>query len=190
MPRLSIAAGCALLADAAVAPGAERPAVWIDWPEDAARSDGWLAAVPAGAVEVGSVVPAGARAGRSGGMQDVVVAEPRAAMAASRDALLVAADALPAGMVDWPGAPVESRDDPAEPRDDRDARRGGWEVRRGAPAGCREALAGRAERPGGQAARLHRDGRDVGPEDVCQADPDERREGDPVHPDAMRREAA
>jgi len=191
MPRPSIAAGCDLLAGAAVAPETvPPPAVGIDWPEGAARSDGWLAAVPAGAVEVGSVVPAVARAGRSDGMRVVVEAELRAATAVSRAALQDAAAALPDGTDERLDVPAGQPDDPVEPRDDRDARRDGWEARRGAPACCQEALAGRAERPGGQASRRHRDGRDAGPEDVCRADPAERREGDPVRPDAMRREAA
>ena len=171
---LSIAAGV-LLAGAGVAPGAVRPpAVWIDWPEGAARSDGWRAAVPAGAVAAGSDVIAVARAGRLGGMQVVVVAALRAVTAA-----------LPAGTDERLDVPDGQRE--AESRDGQDARRDGQDVRRGAPAGCREALVGQAERPGGQAARLYRDDRDVGREDVCRADPDERRGGDPG---AMRRGAA
>ncbi len=118
-------------------------------------------------------------------MPVVVVAVLRAAMVALRDARQDAADASPAETVAWLDAPVEQRDGPDARQDDRDARRGD-------PAGCRvpEGLAGQAERPGGQAARLHRDDRDVCPEDACRADPDERRAGDPGHPDAMRREAA
>ena len=180
MPCLSIAAGCVLLAGAGVAPETvPPPAVWIDWPEDAARSDGWRAAVPAGAVEVGSAVTAVARAGRLGGMQVVVVAALRAVTVA-----------LPAGTDERLDVPAGQSDDLVELRDGQDALRVGRDARRAAPAGCREALAGQAERPAGQAARLYRDDRDVGPEGVCRADPDERRGGDPVHPDATRREAA
>ncbi len=116
-------------------------------------------------------------------MQVVVVAALRAGMAASRDA-------LPDGTDERLDVPAGQPDDPVEPRDGQDALRDDRDARRGAPAGCRVVLAGRAERPGGQAARLYRDDRDVGPEDVCRADPDERQGGDPVHPDAMRREAA
>jgi len=192
MPCLPIAAGV-LPAGASVAPEAVRPAVWIDGPEGAARSGGWLAAVPAGAAEAGWAVPA---AGRLGGMRVVVVAVLRAAMVALRDARQDAADASPAGTVAWLDAPDGQRDDPVEQRDGPDARQDDRDARRGGPAGCRvpeglvDRLAGQAERPGGQAARLHRDDRDVCPEDACRADPDERRAGDPGHPDAMRREAA
>ena len=114
-----------------------------------------------------------------GGMQVVVVAALRAVTVA-----------LPAGTDERLDVPAGQPDDPVEPRDGQDALRVGRDARRGAPAGCRVVLAGRAERPGDQAARLYRDDRDVGPEDVCRDDPDERRGGDPVHPDAMRREAA
>jgi len=196
MPCLPIAAGCVLLADAGVVPGDGRPAVWIDWPEGAARSGGWLAAVPAGAVEVGSAVPA---AESLGGMQVVVEAGLRDAVAASRDARQDAADASPAGTVAWLDAPDGRRDDPVEQRDGLDVRRDDRDARRGDPAGCREDLsrddpddrqAGQVECPAGQAARLYRDGRDARPEDECQADPDERRGDDPDHPDATHREAA
>lgn len=187
MTRPSIAAGV-LPAGAGVAPAdVPPPAVWMDGPEGAAHSDGWLAAVPAGAVEA---VTAAERAGRSDGMQVVVVAVLPAVTAASRAALQDAADALPAGMDARLDVPAGQPDDPAESRDDRDARRDGRGACRGALAGCRVALAGRALRPAGQAARQHRDDRDVGPEDARRADPDVRQGDDPGHPDAMRRGAA
>ena len=123
-------------------------------------------------------------------MQVVVVAALLAAMAARRDATRDVVAVLPVGTADW-------LDDPAGQRDGRDAPQAGRDVRRGDPAGCREGLCQEdlADRPGGQAERrvgrvAYPDGRDGRPEDVCQADPAERRVGDPVHPDAMRREAA
>jgi hypothetical protein len=103
---------------------------------------------------------------------------------------------LPAATDERLDVPDGQPDDPAELRDGRDARRDG-------PAVCREdrddRLAGRPERPvgqaarryrAGQAARLHRDDRDVGPEDARRVGPDERRGDDPGHPGAKRREAA
>ena len=126
-------------------------AVWIDWPAGAAHSDGWRAAVPAGAVAAGSAVTAVERAGRSGEMQ--------VAMAALRVAIPDAADALPVGTADWLDAPGGQRDDPAERRDGRDVLLDDRGARRGDPAGCREDLYREdlADRPAGQAER--RDGR-------------------------------
>src|SRR6185312_8679097 len=177
MPRLSIAAGCVLLAGAGVAPGAVLPtAVWIDWPEVAAHSDGWRAAVPADAVAAGSAVPAAERVGHLDGRL-AAVAVPRAALrdavAAPRDALQDAADALPAATVDWLDAPDGPRDDPAGQQDAPDALRDGRDVRRGAPAGCREDLCREdlADCPAGQAER--RDGR-AAPQDDRVAHPDDR----------------
>lgn len=200
MQCLSIAAGFVLPAGAGVAPAdVLPPAVWMDGPEDAARSDGWPAAVPAGAV---AVVTAAARAGRSDATQVVVVALLRDAVAASRAAQRDVADALPAATDERMDVPDELPDDPAGQRDARDARRDVRGVRRGDPAVCREDRDGQAERPAGRAARLYRDGRDpgqadqaVGREDArqgdaCQAGPDERRGDDPGHPGAKRREAA
>ena len=107
-------------------------------------------------------------------MQVVVVVARRAAMAA--------VDALPVGTAEWPDAPGGQRDDPAERRDGRDALQDGRDVRRGDPAGCREDLCQEdlADRPAGQAERrdgrvAYPDGRDGRREDVCRADPDERR---------------
>lgn len=189
MPCLLIAAGYVLLADAAVVPGDVRPAVWIDWPEGAARSDGWPAAVPAGAV---AVVTAAGRAGRSDGKRAVVVAALRDAAAASRDALQDVADAFPAATDERLDVPDGQPDDPAELRDARGARRDDPDVPREDLA--REDLddrpGGQAEHRDGRAVRLRRDGRDAGLEDARRADPDERRGDDPGHPDAMRREAA
>src|SRR6185312_12373246 len=170
MPRLSIAAGCVLLAGAGVAPGAVPPtAAWIDWPGVAAHSDGWRAAAPADAVAAGSAVPAAERAGRWGGMQAAVAAlaaVPRDAVAAPRDAPQDAADALPAATVDWLDAPDGPRDDPAGQQD-------GLDARRDAPAGCREDLCREdlADCPAGQAER--RDGR-AAPQDDRVAHPDDR----------------
>lgn len=159
----------------------------MDGPEGAARLDGWRAAVPAGAVAAGLAVPAVARAGRPDAIQVVVEAGLRDAAAVSRAARRDVADALPAATDERLDVPDGQPDDPAELRDGRDARRDG-------PAVCREdrddRLAGRAERPVGQAARLHRDDRDVGPEDARRVGPDERRGDDPGHPGAKRREAA
>ena len=149
---LFIAAGCDFLACALVAPETVPPAaVWIDWPEGAAHSDGWRAAVPAGALAAGSAVTAVERAGRWGGMQVVVVVR--------RGAILDAVDALPVGTADWPDAPGGQRDDPAERRDGPDALQDGPDARRGDPAGCREDLCREdlADCPAGQAER--RDGR-------------------------------
>jgi hypothetical protein len=132
-------------------------------------------------------------------MQVVVEAGLRDAVAASRDARQDAADVSPAGTVAWLDAPDGRRDDPVAQRGGPDVRRGDRGARRGDPAGCREGLsrddpddrlAGQVECPAGQAARLYRDGRDARPEDECRADPDERREDDPDHPDATHREAA
>lgn len=193
---LFIAAGRALLAGGAVAPETVSPAaVWIDWPESAAHSDGWWAAVPAGAVEAGSPVTAVESAGRSDGMQ-VAVAVLLAATdgtAARRDAIRDVVAVLPVGTVDWLDAPGGQRDAPAEQQDGRDALQDDRDARRGDPADYREEL---ADCPAGQAER--RDGRDA-----CRDDPDARRDdrdarqagpdecqGDLGHPDATHREAA
>jgi hypothetical protein len=101
------------------------------------------------------------------------VAALPAATAAPRDALRDAVAALPVVTVERLDAPGGPRDDPAEQRDGRGARRDG-----------------QAECPVGQAERLHRDDRDVGPEDARRAGPDECRAGGPAHPDATHREAA
>lgn len=166
----------------------------MDWPEGAARLDGWRAAVPAGAVAAGLAVPAVARAGRPDAIQVVVEAGLRDAAAVSRGALRDVADVLPAATDERLDVPDGQPDDPAEPRDARDARQDDRDARRDDPAVCRadpdDRRAGRAERPVGQAARLHRDDRDVGPEDARRAGPDERRGDDPGHPGAKRREAA
>lgn len=175
----------------------------MDGPEGAARLDGWRAAVPAGAVAAGLAVLAVERAGRPDATQVVVEAGLRDAAAVSRAARRDVADALPAATDERRGARGGQPDDPAEPRDARDARQDGRDARRDDPAVCRadpdDRRAGRAERPvgqaarryrDGQAARLHRDDRDVGPEDARRVGPDERRGDDPGHPGAKRREAA
>lgn len=127
----------------------------------------------------------------------------RDAAAVSRAARRDVADVLPAARDERLDVPDGQPDDPAELRDAQDARQDGRDARRDGPAVCREdrddRLAGRAERPvgqaarryrAGQAARLHRDDRDVGPEDARRVGPDERRGDDPGHPGAKRREAA